>query len=76
MTRLMSEKRVPFRPVAVQRFFVRFNAQNGFWEEQLQVAKIGPNAWAQAIRVFNKSKVVFTKVDPKFPTVKGRVIWD
>ena len=53
-----------------QDFNVFFNARNGYWSQTLRWRKVS-DKWTQATRVSKddggKQRVVFTKIDPKFP---------
>jgi hypothetical protein len=63
-------------------FNVFFIAVNGSWDEELRLRKVN-GVWLEALRVkklengekHSEYKLIYTKIDPGFPTKNGEVDW-
>jgi hypothetical protein len=63
-------------------FGVNFIAVNGAWNEELKLRKVS-GVWLEALRVkklengekHSDYKLIYTQIDPGFPTVNGEVDW-
>jgi hypothetical protein len=71
-------QQIAFSSSERQSFNIFFSAHNGLWSEELRLRFID-GAWTRAIRMSrmqgNEEKVIWQKVDLKYPRVAGNVDW-